>query len=123
MSSRPHKRSKTRFGGTCYDQIPLEDDLEVIQHRTVSLTGPNSMANSYDRYTVNLPWTYGKKWAPEQNYEFSLDPDNDWHDETLEAEVADVITNVLLPKKKKARSQASVSISIYCYLMFPNNHL
>lgn len=108
MAKRPAKRSKSGFGGVYRDQIPLEEDFEVIQVRTASLTGPNYTATSSDLFSVNLPWTRGTDWAPEESHEFSLDPDDNWFDEALEADVADVMANVLLPKAKKVRSQASV---------------
>ena len=113
MTKRPSKKKKPRSGGIYRDQIPLAEDFEVIQVRTASLTGPNNTATNSNEFSVNLPWTYGSSWAPEESHEFSLDPDNGWFDEALEAEVADVMENILLPPKKRVRSQASVHISIY----------
>ncbi|KJA22459.1 hypothetical protein HYPSUDRAFT_202045 [Hypholoma sublateritium FD-334 SS-4] len=108
MSERPSKRSRTHLGGTYRDTIPLEDDFEVIEARTASLTGPNNTARSSEQIIVNLSWTLGNSWAPEESHEYSLDPDNKSFEEALEADVGDVMANVLLPKTKKGRSQASV---------------
>ena len=116
MSKRPSKRSKIRIG-IYRDAIPLEDDFEVIEARTASLKGPNNTASISAQYSVNLPWTLGTGWAPEESHEYSLDPDNGWFDEVLEADVGDIMGHVSLPKKKRHRGQASVRV------YSPSNHL
>ncbi len=98
------------FGGSYHDRIPLENDFEVIKARTAS-SGPNRMP--IETATTILPstWTFGSSWAPEDDPEYALDPDGEWYDEVLEADVGDVLeeAEVEEPKKKKKRSEVSVS--------------
>ena len=109
MPKRPSKRSKIRIG-IYRDEIPLEDDFEIIKARTASLKGPNNTASISEQYSVNLPWTLGTSWAPEESREYSMDPDNGWFDEELEADVGDIMAHVSLPKKKRHHGQASVRV-------------
>lgn len=118
------RRRTTQFGGSYHDRIPLEDDYEVVQARTASLTSRNGTINTP---VSSLPaqWTIGSDWAPEESYEFSLDPDDEWFDEALDANVEDIMEEITIPKAKNKRSEASVSsgiiyhiISCSCYVVF-----
>lgn len=106
----PSQRRTSQFGGSYHDRIPLEDDYEVVQARTASLTSRNGAINSQVS-SLPLPWTIGTNWAPEENFEFSLDPNDDWFDETLDANVEDIMDHIIIPKTKNKRSDASVSLS------------
>ncbi len=97
-------------------QSRLRDNFDVIEARTTSLRGPNKTASNTNQYVVDLPWTLGTSWAPEESHEYTLDPDNEWYDEVLEADVGDVMANVLLPTKQRVRSQTSVRFD--CTLLF-----
>lgn len=111
----PSQRRKSQFGGSYHDRIPLEDDYEVVQARTASLTSRNGPINSQVS-SLPLPWTIGSSWAPEESFEFSLDPSDEWFDETLDANVEDVMDHIIIPKAKNKRSEASVSSGV----IYPN---
>ncbi|KJA18008.1 hypothetical protein HYPSUDRAFT_115767, partial [Hypholoma sublateritium FD-334 SS-4] len=116
-STRPYKRARTTAGphrsaakstgGSYHDRIPLEDDYEVLKARTVS-SGPNNMPIETATSILPLTWTFGNSWAPDDDLEYSLDPDDGWYDEVLEADVGDVMEKVMMAKGKKKRSEASV---------------
>lgn len=108
MSSRPSRPSNVRFGGFYRDRIPLEEDFETITARTASLSGPNNLPMTTDRSSVSTSWTIGDSWAPEDSYEFSLDPDHEWYDEAVEADLCDVMEGLTIPTRRKKRSQVSV---------------
>ncbi len=108
MFQRGSKRRRDNFGGTYHDRIPIEDDYETVQAQTASRTAFNhTAAVDLDSFSVPSPWTIGSSWAPEERDDFCLDPDNEWYDETVEAEIGDVMKEMETPKVKK-RSQASV---------------
>lgn len=111
MAERPAKRSRFRYGGSYHDRIPIEEDFEVVHARTASLTSRNTAVDT-ERDTLPSAWTVGSTWAPEESFEYSLDPDDGWYDEALYANVEDVMEDVLIPKAKKKRSHASVCFSI-----------
>lgn len=108
MSERSSRRRNARIGGTYRDRIPLEEDFEVVQARTASRTTFSRTAVDLGSFSVPSPWTVGSSWAPEENDDFSLDPDGEWYDEALEADVGDVMESIVFFKAKKKRSQASV---------------
>lgn len=108
MAERTSKRNTVHFGSAYRDRIPLEEDFEVVQARTASRTALNHTAADTGSYSVPSPWTIGHIWAPQESTDFSLDPNNEWYDETLEADIGDVMERVAIPKPKKKRSQASV---------------
>ena len=112
MFQRTSKRNTVHFGGAYWDRIPLEEDFESIQAHTASRVPFNQAAANQRIFSVPSPWTIGSSWAPEESTEFSLDPTDEWYDEALEADVADVmdiLQDSLKKKKKRKRSQASVS--------------
>lgn len=111
MSRRQSKRARFRFGGSYHDRIPLEEDYEVVQARTTSLTSRQTAVDS-EREILPSTWTLGDSWAPEESFEYSLDPDHGWYDEALYANVEDVIGDIYVFKAKKKRSQASVHSSL-----------
>lgn len=111
---RSTRRNQVRFGGSYHDRIPLEDDFEVIQVRTASLTTRNDPYTS-ETTLLPLPWTVGSSWAPEESSEFALDPDEGWFDEVLEANVEDVMEQAATPKVKKKRSHVSVCHTVCLY--------
>ncbi|KJA13849.1 hypothetical protein HYPSUDRAFT_209191 [Hypholoma sublateritium FD-334 SS-4] len=109
MFDTRYKRQKLLNTGRVYrDRIPLEEDFEVIRVRTASRSGPNKTTIETGRISIPSPWTVGCSWAPEDDPEFSLDPDDEWYNEALEADIVDTEdTDVVIPKKKKKRSQLS----------------
>lgn len=107
MSATRSIRNRERVGGSYHDRIPLEDDFETVQARTASLTSRGA-AVDLDVSSLPSPWTVGSSWAPEESYEFSLDPDDGWYDEAIEANIGDVMENVISPKLKKRRTHVSV---------------
>ena len=111
MSSRS-KRQKTY-----HDRIELADDFEVVHAH-------ESYVHQRGRLAVETPrspqkgwttWTVGDSWAPEDSFEFALDPHGDWYDEQLDAPVTETIETSLQSvqskpkKKKKQRSKVAVS--------------
>ena len=101
------KRSKNAYGCSTRKRLPLEEDFETVIFRTASRTGPNGHPKELASSYVRSAWTVGTSWAPEDNYEFALDADEEWFDEVLVGDVMDEIAAV--PKQKKLRSSASVS--------------
>ncbi len=98
---RFNKRSQARFGGSYHDRIPMEEDFEVIRVRTASLTTRNTTYNS-EVASIALPWTVGSSWAPDDSQDFALDPNEEWFDEVVEANVEDVMAQrATAPKAKK----------------------
>lgn len=109
MSERASKRRRAHFGGTYHDRIPIEDDYETVQAQTASRTAFNhTAAVDLGNFSVPSPWTVGSSWAPEERDDFCLDPNNEWYDEAVEADIGDVMEEIVTPKAKKKRSQASV---------------
>ena len=110
MSARGPKRKRQPIGGPHYDdRIPLEDDFEVVHARTVSLTSRKTAIDS-EISMVSSPWTVGSSWAPEDNLEFSLDPDAGWYDEAVEANIEDLIEHWKLPKAQPKKRKTHVSV-------------
>lgn len=113
MARRSSRPSAAQFGGSYHDRIPLEDDYETITFRNTSLSGPNSLPTAAYRSSVSTAWTIGDNWAPEDSCDFSLDPDNGWYDEVVEADICDVMEELVVPKKsRKKRSHISVCLDI-----------
>lgn len=113
MAERTSKRNTVHFGSAYRDRIPLEEDFEVVQARTTSRVPFNHVAADRRSFSVPSPWTAGSSWAPEENTEFSLDPNGDWYDEALEADIPGVMQVIQIPgiptgRKRRKRSQASV---------------
>lgn len=117
-TSRPSRPSKVRFGGSYHDRIPLEEDFETVSVRTASLSGPNSFPMTTDRSSVSSSWTFGDSWAPEDSQEFSLDPDQGWYDEAVDADIGDVMEGLEIPPRRRNRSQASVCTRSGWYTSF-----
>lgn len=115
MSGHSAKRSRVDVGGSYRDQIPLEEDFEVVNARTASLSGPNNLPMAMERSSLSSTWTIGDSWAPEENHDFSLDPDDGWYDEAVKANVCDVMEELVAPKKRNKRSEASVRLSSVLY--------
>lgn len=117
MAERPSKRSRFRYGGSYHDRIPIEEDFEIVHARTASLTSRNAAVDT-ERDALRSSWTVGSSWAPEESFEYSLDPNDGWYDEALYANVEDVMENILIPKAKKKRSHASVCfLCLRCLLL------
>ena len=103
------KQRLPKTGRVYRDWIHLEEDFEVLRVRTASRSGPNNIAVETGRTSIPLPWTVGSSWAPEDNLEFSLDPDDEWYNEALEADIVNTEDkDVVIHEKKKKWSQASV---------------
>lgn len=96
------------------DRIPLEDDYEVVQARTSRLSGQGRLPTESARSPLRgrTTWTVGTTWAPEDDPELDLDPNDGWYDEVMDADVGDLLDGRPQqdPAKPRARrSQASVS--------------
>lgn len=95
------------------DRIPLEDDYEVVQARTSTLSGQGRLPTDSIRSSLKgrTTWTVGTSWAPEDDPELDLDPSDDWYDEAMGADVGDILDDHLhhhTAKQRGRRSQASV---------------
>lgn len=116
MSRHPPKRP--RLGPSTYhDRIPLENDFEVLHARTSALTGPGRFPTDTARSPLKgrTTWTIGDTWAPEDDPEFSLDPDGECFDEEMDADIGDIINAVdsqAGTATRPQRSKASVSIPL-----------
>lgn len=118
MSERKSKRVKSQFGGTYRDRIPLDDDFDIVKARTEAVSGPTYLPAQAGRSVWSSSWTIGESWAPEESFEFSLDPDHAQYDAVVDADLADVMEELVAPKKKGKRSQASVCRPCFCILNF-----
>lgn len=120
--SRPSKRARQqgpnpRSDPRVYtDRIPLEDDFEVVQARTSTLVnrGRNPQDSIRSPLKGRTTWTIGSSWAPEDDPELSLNPNDEWYNDAIDADVGDLLDRSLPPqvnaaKQKGKRSQASVS--------------
>ena len=115
MSKRASKRVKFDVGGFYHDRVPLENDFDIIKARTGSLSSSTYIPLDAGRSTWTLPWTFGDAWAPEESTEFDLDPDNKQYNAVVEADVVEVMEELVAPKGKvKKRSQASVWCICLC---------
>ena len=117
MSVQPSKRARSQFGGFSHDRVPLENDFHIIKARTEGNSGTTYLPMHSGKSVWSSPWTTGSSWEPEENYEFSLDPDHIQYDAVVDAELADVMEE-LPTKKKKKRSQASVCTLPLKYSVF-----
>lgn len=91
----------------------MENDFEVIQARTASCSGPNNFLVETDHTSFATSWDYGSSWAPEDNLDFSLDPNGQWYDEALEADIANTTVDTAAPTKRKIkRTQISVRLHV-----------
>ncbi len=104
--NRSYQKQKLPKTGRVYrDRIPLEEDFEVMRFRTASRSGPNNITIETGRTSLSSPWTIGSSWAPEDSLEFSLDPDDGWYNEALEADIVDTEDkDVVIHEKKKRPS-------------------
>ncbi len=89
--------------------IPLEEDFEVVRAHTASLNSRQTAIDS-EMLIVPSPWTVGSDWAPEDNFEFSLDPDAGWYNEAVDANIEDLIEHWQLPKTKPKKRKTHVSV-------------
>ena len=104
------KRAKRNDGRVYHERIPLEEDFESVNVWSSSCAGPNGHPKDSATTYVQSAWTIGTSWAPEDDYEYSLDADDGWFDEVVEADVCDVMEDIAAaPKQKKRRKEASVS--------------
>jgi hypothetical protein len=58
-------------------------------------------------------WVVGDSWAPEENFEFALDPDGKWYNEQVEVPITETIeapSYPAKPKPKKKRRKFPVSL-------------
>ncbi len=117
----PSKRKKEDYGNIYRDRVPLEDDYETVSVWSAS-RGPNGYAKGLPRVYLPSAWTAGAAWAPEDSLEYSLDEDDAWFDEALEADVGDVMDGIAAkPKQKKSSkqvSQVTLVTEILCELTF-----
>ncbi|KJA13561.1 hypothetical protein HYPSUDRAFT_151472 [Hypholoma sublateritium FD-334 SS-4] len=128
MPELPNKRRRLRTGGVYRDRIPLENDFEVVKARTASRSGPNNLLVETDRTSFAPSWLVGTSWAPEDNLEFSLDPDHEWYDEVLEADVVEALklddTAPFANKKKRShvsRVEGILYGKLYVPIVFPED--
>ena len=118
MSVFGPKRKCGPVGGSHYDdRVPLEDDFEAVSASTITLTSRNAAISSEISFLPS-PWTVGSSWGPEDNFEYSLDPDAGWYDEAVEANIEDIIEQVANPKPKKRKTHVSVRESLFLFNSF-----
>ena len=117
MSERLSKRARSQFGGFTHDRVPLEEDFDTIKARTEGKSSTTYLPVHAGKSLWNSPWTTGSSWEPEENYEFSLDPDHVQYKAVVDAELADMLEELPMKKKKK-RSQASVCTLPLKYSVF-----
>lgn len=122
--SRPSKRPRQhcpdpRAEPRVYrNRIPLEDDFEVVQARTSSLVGQGRLPKDSTRSDLRgkTTWTVGSSWAPEDDPELSLDPNDEWFNEAIEADVGDIIDGSTPPKLTSAKQKVKRSLASVRYL-------
>jgi hypothetical protein len=108
-SSRPSKRQRPDDGGSYHETIPFLDDFHAIHARE------GRMAERSLQHASDKAWMTATSWGgPPDDPELALDPNGDWYDEMVDAEVmeqTDVNPVVALPKKKRSKVSVSNSIS------------
>lgn len=122
MSQRADKSSIRHATNIQHDRIGLNDDFEVVQARTASVTGRGHIVDSAKSpLKGRTTWTVGDSWAPEDDSEFDLDPDSEGYDEEVETGLQRALPPEgpqEEPLKKKRRTQASVSTGVILLLSF-----
>lgn len=126
--ANPRPAKRTRHAPNIHrDRIPLDDDFEIIQARTSSLSGPGRLPFDSARSPLKgrTTWSIGSSWAPDDDPELDLDPDDAWYDQEMEADVGEVIDLPpveLNTRPKKKKSQASVRHFAQLTFSFTNIH-
>lgn len=114
MSERGNKSSNRHATNIQRHRVDLEDDFEVIQARTSSLTGRGRITEGpKSPLKGRTTWTVGESWAPDDDSEFDLDSDSEGYDEEVEIGLERALppeSREEEPSKKKAKTQASVSL-------------
>ncbi|KIJ90581.1 hypothetical protein K443DRAFT_15097 [Laccaria amethystina LaAM-08-1] len=110
---KPSKRRRVDTN-SYHDRIDLTDDYEVIHTRETRRIEHGRFLRDTPRDPLKgrTTWTAPDvSWVPEDNPEFTLDPDGNWYDAELSAPIADTSafqdapTPVRLKKKKTLRSK------------------
>ena len=105
------KCAKRNDGRVYHERIPLEEDYEIVSIRSGSCAGPNGHPKDSASTYILSAWTIGTSWAPEDDYKYSLDADDGWFDEAVEADVGDIMEGIAAaPKKKRQQKEASVGL-------------
>jgi hypothetical protein len=115
---RPSKRA--RVGGSYRDSIPFQDDFSIVHAREGRLrrvsnnvrTAPTERLPQHD---IDHAWNSASNWLPIDDPEYALEPDGEWYDDALEADVMDPPIRVdalssTAQKKKRIRSNLSVCL-------------
>lgn len=121
MSERADKSSTRHATNIQHHRIELDDDFEVVQARTSSVTGRGQLVDSpRSPLKGRTTWTIGDSWAPEDDDSFDLDPNSDLYDEEVEVGLQRALPPEELqeePPSKKRRTQASVSYDLSLSLL------
>ena len=119
---RPSKRARVR--GSYCDSILFQDDFSVVHAREGRLrrvsnnvrTVPTERLPQHD---IDHAWNSESNWLPIDDPEYALEPDGEWYDDALEADVMDPPIRVealssTAQKKKRIRSNLLVCLCPFC---------
>jgi hypothetical protein len=117
-----HPSKCARVGGSFHDSIPFRDDFSIVHAREGKLvrvsndvrTAPMERLRQSD---VDHAWNSASSLLPIDDPEYALEPDGEWYDEALGADVMDLPISVETPtptaqKKKPTRSNVSVRLCL-----------
>jgi len=122
---RPTKRPRTDH--TYYDSVPLPQDFDFVYSSEADVRRPghvNRTERSSQPTAVNS-WNSAATWVTPDDPEFALDPDSQWYDEAVEADLGEQRERpaaTSTKKKRKVNSYVSVSSSRRLYAMPNSTH-
>lgn len=115
-SSRPFKRARTGSkrpsvprSDAFHDQVPILQNFDVV-HSTDGRLLRRGQTVLGERTAEPIPgaWEQFVTWEPPDDPEYALDPDGEWYDEVVEADVMQDGPEASAKVKPK-RSRVSVS--------------
>ena len=116
--ARPRKRPRQDRSSVYRDSIPFDEDYEIVQSREGRLrrVGERGLLTAVlprDSFTGTLSsaWTMLASWAPPDDNEYALDPDENLYTRLLDSNVMEEQSASPKPTKKK-RSKVSVRIVV-----------
>lgn len=111
-NERPLKRPRTSTHDVFHDPVPVFQDYNMIvsmEGRVVRRGNTVLATSSIQTQPALGVWENVEAWEPVDDNEYALDPDGEWYDEALEADVM----LLPVPKVKNKRSKRSVRSSAH----------
>jgi hypothetical protein len=108
---RPSKQ--TRVGGAYHDSIPFQDDFSIVHAREGRLLHVSNDLQTApaerSQHEADHVWNSASSWLPIDDPDYALEPDGEWYDEVLGADIMNpAIPDPTAQKKKRIQSNVSV---------------